>query len=249
MTILRSQSVLLTDIYVNSTSHSRSPSRNTDGADTMFADNITFRRWTVINGDDGIALKANSSNVVIEDCEFHGLGFALGSIGQYRGVFEHIENVAVKGLRYYGTQWPVYIKTWTGVSKGVPPNGGGGGLGCKSSGSEEYLANIVDIRNITISNVMMTRAQGAFQINQCTHFRNGGQAGDCDTSRFQIRDVQVSDIKGTITKDSVASLKCSPKAPCPGLSFSNINIKKASGGAVQKYSCSNVVNPKGFNCG
>jgi hypothetical protein len=132
MTILRSRNVALTDIYVNSTSHSRSPSRNTDGADTMFSDGITFRRWTVINGDDGIALKANSSNILLEDCEFHGLGFALGSIGQYRGKFEHIENVVVRGLRYYGTQWPVYIKTWTGVAKGVPPNGGGGGLGCKS---------------------------------------------------------------------------------------------------------------------
>jgi galacturan 1,4-alpha-galacturonidase len=133
MTIMRSRNVLLSDIYVNSTSHSRSPARNTDGADTLYADNITFRRWTVVNGDDGIALKANSSNILVEDCEFHGLGFALGSIGQYKGRFEHIENVVVRGLRYYGTQFPVYVKTWTGVSKGVPPNGGGGGTGCKSS--------------------------------------------------------------------------------------------------------------------
>jgi galacturan 1,4-alpha-galacturonidase len=132
MTIMRSRNILLTDIYVNSTSHTRSPARNTDGADTMFVDGITFRRWTVVNGDDGIALKANSSNVLLEDCTFYGLGFALGSIGQYREKFEHIENVVVRGLRYYGTQWPVYVKTWTGVSKGYPPNGGGGGLGCES---------------------------------------------------------------------------------------------------------------------
>jgi hypothetical protein len=134
MTIMHSRNVLLTDIYVNSTSHSRSPARNTDGADTMFVDGITFRRWTVVNGDDGIALKANSSNVLVEDCAFYGLGFALGSIGQYKGKYEHIENVVVRNLRYYGTQWPVYVKTWTGVVKGVPPNGGGGGLGGKFFG-------------------------------------------------------------------------------------------------------------------
>ncbi|KAF2669977.1 glycoside hydrolase family 28 protein [Microthyrium microscopicum] len=229
MTILRSQNVLLTDIFVNSTSRSRSPARNTDGADTLFVNNITFRGWKVINGDDGISLKANSSNVLIEDCDFYGLGFALGSIGQYKGIFEHIENVTVRGIRYFGTQWPAYIKTWTGVAKGYPPNGGGGGFG--------------------FSNVTVTRAYGAFQIGQCTHFRDGGQDGDCDTSRFQIRDIRVSDIKGTITKDSVASLKCSASAPCSGLSFSNISLKRESGASIQKYSCANVVDPKGFNCG
>lgn len=56
----------------------------TDGANTIYADNITFRNWVVDNGDDSIALKANSTNILIEDCEFHtGLGLAIGSIGQY----------------------------------------------------------------------------------------------------------------------------------------------------------------------
>jgi galacturan 1,4-alpha-galacturonidase len=59
----------------------------TDGADTIYADNITFRRWTVDNGDDSISLKANSTNILIEDCDFYtGLGIAIGSIGQY-GLF------------------------------------------------------------------------------------------------------------------------------------------------------------------
>jgi hypothetical protein len=51
------------------------------------------------------------------------------------GVFETIENVLVRNLRYYGRHVPVYIKTWTGVQKGWPPNGGGGGLGCLYSPS------------------------------------------------------------------------------------------------------------------
>jgi len=133
MTIIHSSHVLLENIYVNSTSHSHSPARNTDGADTIYSSHITFRNWTVINGDDGIALKANSTHILVENVEFHGLGFAMGSIGQYEGVFETIENVMVRGLSYLGSRWPVYIKTWTGVKKGVPPNGGGGGLGCEFS--------------------------------------------------------------------------------------------------------------------
>lgn len=53
----------------------------TDGADTVYADNITFRRWTIGNGDDSIAMNANSTNILIEDCDFYtGLGVAIGSI-------------------------------------------------------------------------------------------------------------------------------------------------------------------------
>lgn len=36
------------------------------------------------NGDDSIAMKANSTNILIENCDFYtGLGIAIGSIGQY----------------------------------------------------------------------------------------------------------------------------------------------------------------------
>jgi hypothetical protein len=101
---------------------------------------------------------------------------------------------------------------------------------------------------VTVSNVTVTRAQGVFQINQCTHFRNGGQEGDCGTSRFQVRDISISKVSGAITKDSVGSLKCSPLAPCTGISIADIDVKKGSGGAVEKYSCANVINPRGFKC-
>lgn len=56
MTIKNSKNVLLQDIYVNSTSYSGAPARNTDGADTMFSSNITFLRWNVDNGDDAYAI-------------------------------------------------------------------------------------------------------------------------------------------------------------------------------------------------
>lgn len=50
----------------------------------MYVNNVTFRNWIVDNGDDSISLKANSTNVLIENCDFYtGLGFAVGSIGQY----------------------------------------------------------------------------------------------------------------------------------------------------------------------
>ena len=141
MTVAHSQRVLLSDIYVNSTSHSRAPARNTDGADTIFSDSITFDRWTVDNGDDSISLKANSTNIVITNSTFYrGLGVAIGSIGQYKDVFETIENVSVSGIQQFGTRNAAYFKTWTGEQVGYPPNGGGGGLGCAYA---SYLQSLV----------------------------------------------------------------------------------------------------------
>lgn len=129
---MRSNRVLLQDIYVNNTSSNRNPARNTDGANTIFSDRIHFRRWTVQNGDDCIAAKANSTNILIENVEFHkGQGVAIGSIGQYPGHFETIENVTVRNVVAYGSRYAGRIKTWTGEQLGYPPNGGGAGLGCK----------------------------------------------------------------------------------------------------------------------
>ncbi|KAI0483345.1 pectin lyase fold/virulence factor [Xylariaceae sp. FL0804] len=90
MTVIHSLNILLENIYVNSTDSNRAlgfdfSSFNTDGADMIYSDNITFRGWTVDNCDDSISAKANSTNILMEDCRLHtGLGIALGSTGQYR---------------------------------------------------------------------------------------------------------------------------------------------------------------------
>jgi galacturan 1,4-alpha-galacturonidase len=106
------------------------PSRNTDGIDTFYTNNITLRGWTVVNGDDAVAPKANTSNMLIQDSVFStGQGIAIGSIGQYPGVYEFIENVTAERIVLEGTAYAAYVKTWTGVEQNFPPNGGGGGLG------------------------------------------------------------------------------------------------------------------------
>jgi galacturan 1,4-alpha-galacturonidase len=131
MTVIHSENVLLQDIYVNNAGNSGSVSSNTDGCNTIYSNNIELARWSVTNGDDSIAIKANSTNILIRDSTFYsGLGVAFGSIGQLKGVFEAIENVVVRNITCYRTTHAAYIKTWTGQQVGYPPNGGGGGLGC-----------------------------------------------------------------------------------------------------------------------
>ncbi|KAI8209746.1 polygalacturonase [Colletotrichum sp. SAR 10_77] len=122
--------VLFDGIYINSTSSNGNPARNTDGADTINSDHITFRNMYIRNGDDAIALKGNSTNILIEDSTLdRSLGIAFGSLGQYKGVFERVENVTVRRIKGLKTRYGAYVKTWTGDQVSYPPNGGGGGIG------------------------------------------------------------------------------------------------------------------------
>jgi hypothetical protein len=81
-------------------------------ANTIFSDNITFNRWDITNGDDGIAMKANSTNVRITNTNLRNvLGIAFGSIGQYEGVFDTIENITAYNITCNKTLHAAYIKT------------------------------------------------------------------------------------------------------------------------------------------
>ncbi|OCL01446.1 glycoside hydrolase family 28 protein [Glonium stellatum] len=236
MAILKSQNVLLEDIYVNSTTHNGNPARNTDGADTIFSDRITFRKWVVDNGDDCISLKANSTNIIVEDSIFHrGLGLALGSIGQYLNQFETIENVYAQNITCFSTRYAAYIKTWTGQQVGYPPNGGGGGLG--------YIKNITwkDFGVVEINSY-------PFYITQCTTF--SGVAGDCNSSLFEILDVSLENFHGTGASSYAAYMGCSAASGgCKRISIKDMNVTgSATNVTAVGYRCDHVYNTTGFQC-
>ncbi|KAK2769630.1 exo-rhamnogalacturonase b [Colletotrichum kahawae] len=233
VTITRSKRVLLQDIYVNNTSSNRNPARNTDGANTMFSDNIHFRRWTVKNGDDCIATKANSTNILIEDVEFHdGQGVAIGSIGQYAGQFETIENVTVRNMLAHGSRYAGRIKTWTGEQLGYPPNGGGAGLGCWD--------------NVTIYDA----EQAPIYVMQCITYN--GQQGNCSSSLFDISNISFTNFRGTLQGSRVAYLQCSrAHGGCDDVRIENMNFTNISVDPptpATEYRCSNINNPEGFGC-
>ncbi|KAK5175095.1 uncharacterized protein LTR77_000232 [Saxophila tyrrhenica] len=239
-TVIRSERVLLQDIYVN---NSCEPgvgtfdrcNVNTDGCDTVYANNITFKRWTVDNGDDGIALKQNSTNIYVEDSEFYNgvAGIAFGSIGQYPGQIEVIENFTARNLYNSNTKYAAYLKTWTGLNKGYPPNGGGGGLG--------HAMNLSCI-DFTTNNVSLPWA-----INQKTSYN--GQPGGENTSRFQIGDMHLDNASGTVVGPFEAAFQCSGASPCDSIQISDNSFTTLSNGtAATGVRCSNVVDPMGFNC-
>lgn len=238
MTLMYSHNVLLQDIYVNSTyldgelGEELRLNQNTDGADTLYSDNITFVRWVIQNGDDSISQKTNSTNILIEDCSFYrGIGVALGSIGQYAGQYDQIVNVTARNIQTFdGTWFAGYVKIWSGTPNGYPPNGGGGGTG--------------RIHNITFTNFTLGGAQQMFQISSC--LGQWGSGPGCDSSNFSVSDIKLSGIEGSLTTEDVVSLQCSSKAPCPGIELENIRL--SVNGTTPAYLCSNVSQPIGFDC-
>ncbi|TVY22722.1 Alpha-L-rhamnosidase [Lachnellula hyalina] len=234
MTVIHSKNVLLQDIYVNNAGNDGTTSSNTDGANTIFSDHITFKRWDITNGDDSIAFKANSTNIRVLDSTFHnGLGIAFGSIGQYKGEFNTIENIRVKNITCYNTLHGAYVKTWTGQQVGYPPNGGGGGLGF--------------MKDILLSDFTLNNLRGIpFSISQCTTF--SGVAGACNTSLFEIEDLTFENVAGTIGTNPIASLQCSAAAPCKNITLQNIDLALRNGTAASGYNCDAVFGSIGFNC-
>lgn len=185
-------------------------------------------------GDDNISTKANSTNILIENMDWYtGLGFAVGSIGQYDGVFERVENVTVRNVTAHGLRYGAYYKTWTGVSRGYPPNGGGGGIG--------YAANI------TMEDFKLDNTTGIFSVTQCTSYNSA--RGECDSSKFNIHDLMMTNWTGTAVSDVVAELQCSGASPCYGIEISDINILDTVNNTMpDQYLCGNVTQSIDFNC-
>ncbi|GMF75801.1 unnamed protein product [Aspergillus oryzae] len=219
---------------------------------TIRSSHITFNNWTVYNGDDSISLKGNSTDITITNSNlYNGLGIALGSIGQYKDQFETIERLKVSNVNFHSTLH----------ANGYPPNGGGGGLGCKFAFREHtythYILsnrkanciNYVDISDVTAKDLKDTSLRGAaFAISQCTRFSGAPGEGNCTNSEFQVRDISVLNLSGTTESNRVASLQCSAVAPCTDIALSGINLELKNGTAASEYLCGNVENQKGFEC-
>jgi len=238
-TVIRSEQVLLQDIYVNNSCEPGAGTfggcnLNTDGSDTVYANNITYLRWTYEGGDDAITLKQNSTNIYVADCDFYsGSGIALGSIGQYPGQIEVMENFTATNIRTSRSRFGCRLKTFTGNNKGYPPNGGGGGIG--------------HARNLTCEDFTLDDVEVAWSTNQKTAF--DGQPGGSNTSLFKIEDLNFGNSRGTIRGQLLASFQCSAAAPCEGINLYDNDFAVTSDGSTPKtIRCTNVESPEGFEC-
>ena len=90
-----------------------------------------------------------------------------------------------------------------------------------------------------------TTGTGVFYITQCTTF--SGVAGDCNSSLFNLRNIQFTNSIGFVGTSYIAYMQCSADSPCTDIEISNIDLTK-NGTLIDEYHCSNVEDEIGFTC-
>ncbi|CAL1711769.1 unnamed protein product [Somion occarium] len=126
-------------------STSKNAAKNTDGWDIYRSDNVIIVDSTVNNGDDCVSFKPNSTNVLVSNLSCNGShGISVGSLGQYAGEYDIVENVTATNIHMSNAQNGARIKAWAG--KGV-----GSGI----------------VQNITFTGFVETNVDNPVVIDQC----------------------------------------------------------------------------------
>jgi len=209
---------------------------NTDGIDTYRSDRVSLLNFDITSGDDCLAIKGNSTNLLARNITCRGgNGVAFGSLGQYEQFDDIVENVVLEDMqmiRLNASIQPnmvsgVYFKTWTGTVNGVPPTGGGGGGGF--------------VKNVTSRRVSLDRVDRPVHVYQT----NNGESTDTPSS-LQFSDLAFEDWSGTADTTELVDIECSPAVPCPGISFSDFAVTTPENAAPELI-CKDVVSISGLS--
>ncbi|OCL14909.1 glycoside hydrolase family 28 protein [Glonium stellatum] len=190
--------------------------QNTDGFDTMDAKNVKLTNFYYQGGDDCIAIKPRSYNIMVQNATCHGgNGMAIGSLGQYLED-SSVENVIVTDvniIRYNEDMHnSAYIKTWVGAL--VPQSG-------YESAGQPRGAGWGSVRNILFANFHVQGADAGPAITQDSG-NNGSYSG---TSLMDISNVAFVNFTGYLNgKSTTASVSCSKVHPCYNIEFENVAL-------------------------
>ncbi|VDB84699.1 unnamed protein product [Peniophora sp. CBMAI 1063] len=210
---------------------------NTDGIDTYRSTNVQLLNWDITCGDDCLAIKGNTTNLLADNITCRGGdGVAFGSLGQYYNLIDNVDNVTISNVlvtRINSSIQPLmhsglYMKAWTGAINGVPPVNGGGGSGTVS--------------NARFINFTVEDPDFPTLIDQTY----GGNSTD-NPSKMQFINITWENWSGTAANSTVVDLECSSTAPCENLAFLEFNITVPSGDTPD-FECSNSVNVTGISC-
>ena len=243
--ISRSSNVTMRNIIVTAQSNSEWNIVNTDGTNTWNSRSVLLENWQVTNGDDCIAAKGNTTDLVVRNVTCHGgNGMTIGSVGQYPLTPDYVEDVLFEDVRVVGSFNAAFIKTWQGAPVDNSTNGdaGGGGSGF--------------VRNITFRNFAVDRVALPIQITQCIY--SEAQGVDCESSKMHVSDITWRNIVGTTTFNIAASLHCASRQPCAGIRFDGVDLQSLNStlglpnygvdGQEEVLQCANLVDAVGIAC-
>ncbi|KAF9871494.1 glycoside hydrolase family 28 protein [Colletotrichum karsti] len=212
--------VTYSHVNMNSVQTSGKQAQNTDGWDTYRSSQVTITDCTIINGDDCVSFKPNSTDILVQNLYCQGShGISVGSLGQYAGQVDIVKNVHTKNVTMVNASNGARIKAWGGSASATSTKGGGTGL----------------VQNITFEDFVMKNVDLPVVIDQC--YMTSADACAQHPSGVRIADVHYVNVAGTGGKASeVVSMVCSDV--CEDITATGTRLVGTKG--TSEYICKNI---------
>ncbi|PYI07414.1 CobW domain protein, partial [Aspergillus sclerotiicarbonarius CBS 121057] len=225
---VRTNDISFDNVYIHafSTNASSDPA-NTDGFDSLVVDNFSATNMRIDVGDDCFSPKSNTSNIFVQNMWCNNThGVSMGSIGEYAGEMDFIENVYIENVTLLNGQNGARLKAWAGQNVGYGR-----------------------MNNITYKNIQIQNTDAPIVLDQCYFDVNSTECAKYP-SAVNITNVLFENVWGTSSgKDGkvVADLVCSPDAVCTNITLTNVNLTSPSGGT--EIICNDIEGGIGMQCG
>ncbi|KAH8673496.1 exopolygalacturonase [Xylariales sp. PMI_506] len=220
--------------------------KNTDGWDTYRSDGVTIQNSVINNGDDCVSFKPNSTNILVQSLWCNGShGISVGSLGQYVGEYDIVENVYVANISLHNASDGGRIKIWPNTPSALSGDlQGGGGDG--------------RVNNITYTDIGIDNVDYAIEVDQCYGQSNLTLCLEYP-SPLTITNVVFNNFHGTTStkyQPQVAAFACSSDTACSNIVSNNFDVFSPNGSslayclnfdqtALDGVTCTDVL--KGFN--
>lgn len=186
-----------------------------------------------------MSFKPNSTEILVQNLYCNGShGISVGSLGQYTGEVDIVEDIMVANISMYNASDGARIKVWPGASAAMSVDlQGGGGLG---------RVNRVTYKDMYIENVdyavEVTQCYGQKNLTLCNAF----------PSNLTISGIDISGIHGKTSKKYnpySGYVVCSSPNVCSNIGLTDIDVVSPAG-AKNSFRCGNVDESllQGINC-
>ncbi|PNS13915.1 Endopolygalacturonase B [Sphaceloma murrayae] len=227
--IANSTNVIFSDLTIAGGSVTATPAKNTDGWDTYRSSNLVIQNSVIVNGDDCVSFKPNSTKILVQGLDCTGShGISVGSLGQYKGTYDIVEDILVYNNTLTNVTDGARIKVWPGAPAALSGDlQGGGGSG--------------RVQRIVYEDMRVNNADYAIEVTQCYGQKNLTACVQFPSS-LEIRDVLIKGVKGTATskyKNVSGYVRCSSNTTCSDIELQDVSVT-APNGTRNLFTCGNV---------
>ncbi|CAG8321155.1 unnamed protein product [Penicillium nalgiovense] len=226
--VANSSNILFDGINISGYSSSENTAKNTDGWDLYRSTNVVIQNSVINNGDDCVSFKPNVTDILVQNLHCNGShGISVGSLGQYPGEVDIVQDVLVYNVSMFNASDAARIKVWPGAPAAMSTDlQGGGGSGL--------------VKNITYDGMTVDNVDYAIKVTQCYGQKNLTLCNEFP-SELVIEDIVFKNFNGVTSgryDPDVGTVVCSSPDVCSNIKASNIDVVSPDGD--DKFTCTNV---------